>query len=44
VYAYVPVAHSAVGAQVEVDIFGDWVGGEVAADPLYDPNGGRVRA
>ena len=28
----------------EVDIFGDWVGGEVRAEPLYDPSGERVRA
>src|SRR5579864_5088696 len=43
VYAYVPVEHSAVGTQVAVDIFGDWVGGEIRADPLYDPKGERVR-
>jgi 4-methylaminobutanoate oxidase (formaldehyde-forming) len=43
VYAYVPVEHSEVGTQVAVDIFGDWVGGEIRADPLYDPKGERVR-
>ena len=31
------------GTAVEVDIFGRWVGGEVAAEPLYDPEGSRVR-
>ena len=25
------------GTPVEVEIFGEWVGGEVAAEPLYDP-------
>jgi hypothetical protein len=29
---------------VEVEIFGEWVGGEVAAEPLFDPAGERVRA
>jgi hypothetical protein len=28
---------------VEVDIFGRWVAGEVAAEPLLDPRGERVR-
>ncbi len=44
VYAYVPVEHAAPGTQVAVDIFGDWVAGEVRAEPLYDPKGERVRA
>ena len=26
-----------------VDLFGDWVTGVVAKDPLYDPKGERVR-
>ncbi len=43
VLAYVPVEHSAPGTQVAVDIFGDWVAGEVRAEPLYDPKGERVR-
>jgi len=44
VYAYVPVAHAAVGTEVAVDIFGDWVYGEIRPDPLYDPEGERIRA
>jgi 4-methylaminobutanoate oxidase (formaldehyde-forming) len=44
VLAYVPSTHAAPGTRVEVDIFGDWIGGEVRADPLYDPAGERVRA
>jgi glycine cleavage system aminomethyltransferase T len=32
-----------VGATVEVDIFGQWVPGAVAAEPLFDPRGERVR-
>ena len=27
------------GQPVEVEIFGEWVAGEVAAEPLYDPDG-----
>jgi glycine cleavage system aminomethyltransferase T/glycine/D-amino acid oxidase-like deaminating enzyme len=32
------------GASVEVDVFGRWIGGEVAREPLFDPRGERVRA
>ena len=42
-YAYVP-AGCAPGTAVDVDIFGTWVGGQVAKDPLYDPGGARVRS
>jgi 4-methylaminobutanoate oxidase (formaldehyde-forming) len=42
-YAYLP-ADATPGAAVEVDIFGRWVEGEVAREPLYDPRGERVRA
>ena len=42
-YAYLP-AEVEIGAGVEVDIFGEWVSGEVAREPLYDPRGERVRA
>ncbi|MGZ8633212.1 MAG: GcvT family protein [Solirubrobacteraceae bacterium] len=41
-YAYLPPA-CAVGAAVEVDIFGQWTAGTVAAEPLFDPRGERVR-
>jgi glycine cleavage system aminomethyltransferase T/glycine/D-amino acid oxidase-like deaminating enzyme len=43
-FAYVPVAHAAPGTRVEIDVFGDWIGAEVRAEPLYDPRGERVRA
>jgi len=42
-YAYVPAAHAAVGTRLAVDIFGDWIGAEVRAEPLYDPKGERLR-
>jgi len=41
-YAYLP--HEVeVGSQVAVDIFGEWIPGEVAREPLYDPKGERIR-
>jgi len=42
-YAYVPAAHE-VGTPVEIEIFGDWVAGEIAVEPLYDQSGERIRA
>ena len=42
-YGYLPAALAESGQRVEVEIFGDWVGGAVAAEPLYDPAGERVR-
>ncbi|MEP6893182.1 MAG: glycine cleavage T C-terminal barrel domain-containing protein, partial [Gaiellaceae bacterium] len=42
-YAYLPAAATAVGTEVAVEIFGDWVSGEVAAEPLFDPAGERIR-
>src|SRR5439155_22344089 len=43
-YAYLPAAAADVGTAVEGEIFGDWVAGEVAAEPLFDPKGERIRA
>jgi 4-methylaminobutanoate oxidase (formaldehyde-forming) len=42
-YAYVPAQHE-VGTEVEVEIFGEWVGGQIAEEPLFDPKGERIRA
>ena len=42
-YAYLPPELSEPGTAVELDIFGSWVGGEVASEPLFDPGGERVR-
>jgi glycine cleavage system T protein len=41
-YAYIP-STCAVDTRVEVDIFGKWIGGRVAREPLYDPSGSRIR-
>jgi glycine cleavage system aminomethyltransferase T/glycine/D-amino acid oxidase-like deaminating enzyme len=42
-YAYVPRANG-VGKSVEVEIFGEWVAGEIAAEPIFDPTGERIRS
>ena len=43
-YAYVPAGAAEPGRAVEVEIFGEWIPGSVAAEPLYDPAGDRIRA
>ncbi len=42
-YAYLPAALG-VGTEVEIDIFGQWVPGEVVREPLFDPKGERIRS
>jgi 4-methylaminobutanoate oxidase (formaldehyde-forming) len=42
-YAYLPAEHD-VGTEVAVEIFGEWVAGVVADEPLYDPAGEKIRA
>ena len=43
-YAYLPAASAEAGTSVEVEVFGEWVAAEVAAEPLWDPTGARIRA
>jgi 4-methylaminobutanoate oxidase (formaldehyde-forming) len=43
-YAYLPAESSETGRRVEVEIFGERIAGEVAEEPLYDPQGERIRA
>jgi glycine cleavage system aminomethyltransferase T/glycine/D-amino acid oxidase-like deaminating enzyme len=43
-YAYLPPDRAGEGTRVEVEIFGRWIPGIVAAEPLLDPGGERVRA
>ena len=42
-YAYLPPEQAEPGTEVAVEIFGRWVAGEVAAEPLFDPKGERAR-
>jgi glycine cleavage system aminomethyltransferase T len=43
-YAYLPAEMVVPGSEVEVEIFGGWVPGQVAEEPLFDPRGERVRS
>jgi 4-methylaminobutanoate oxidase (formaldehyde-forming) len=43
-YAYLPPEHSGAGTALDVEIFGRWIPGEVAEEPLLDPPGARIRA
>ncbi|MEP6638604.1 MAG: FAD-dependent oxidoreductase [Chloroflexota bacterium] len=42
-YAYLP-PDAPIGTRGEVEVFGEWIGFEVAREPLYDPKGARIRA
>ena len=43
-YGYLPVELAVVGTRGEVEVFGEWVGCTVSAEPLYDPKGLRIKA
>ncbi len=43
-YAYVTAGVAEPGRAVEVEVFGTWVPGTVAEEPLFDPAGERIRA
>ena len=43
-YAYLPSALATAGTPVEIEYFGRCLPATVAADPLFDPEGARVRA
>jgi 4-methylaminobutanoate oxidase (formaldehyde-forming) len=42
-YAWLPAAHAAVGTALSVEVFGEIVHAAVAAEPLFDPAGHRIR-
>jgi 4-methylaminobutanoate oxidase (formaldehyde-forming) len=43
-YAYLPPLRVEAGQRGEVEIFGEWVGCTVSAEPLFDPDGVRIKA
>jgi glycine cleavage system aminomethyltransferase T/glycine/D-amino acid oxidase-like deaminating enzyme len=43
-YAYLPSHHTEPGTEVAVEIFGSWIEGQVAEEPLYDPRSQRTRS
>ena len=44
VYGYLPTSHAEAGTRVEVVYFGERLAATVAAEPLYDPSGRKMRA
>jgi glycine cleavage system aminomethyltransferase T/glycine/D-amino acid oxidase-like deaminating enzyme len=42
-YAYLPAEHAEPDTEVAVEVFGEWIDGVVRAEPLFDPDGSRVR-
>jgi 4-methylaminobutanoate oxidase (formaldehyde-forming) len=43
-YAYLPPGRAAIGTRGEVEVFGEWIGFEIVREPLWDPDGGRIRS
>jgi glycine cleavage system aminomethyltransferase T/glycine/D-amino acid oxidase-like deaminating enzyme len=43
-YAYLPPERADPETEVAVEIFGEWIEGRVAREPLFDPKGERIRA
>ena len=43
-YAYLPADLAKAGLPVEVEVFGEWIAGEITPEPLFDPTGERIRA
>ena len=43
-YAYLPLSQAEVGTRLDVEVFGEWVPAVVTSEPLWDPNGERVKA
>jgi glycine cleavage system aminomethyltransferase T/glycine/D-amino acid oxidase-like deaminating enzyme len=43
-YGYLPPDQAAIGTRGEIEVFGEWIGFEVAREPLYDPDGERIRS
>ncbi|HVW47095.1 MAG TPA: FAD-dependent oxidoreductase [Solirubrobacterales bacterium] len=43
-YAYLPATLAVPGTAVAIEIFGRWVEGEIAAEPLFDQAGARIRS
>ena len=43
-YAYLPPEHASVDQPVDIEIFGEWIAGRVAREPLFDADGSRIRS
>jgi len=42
-YAYLPASLAQPAVECEVEIFGEWIAGSVAEEPLFDRRGERIR-
>jgi glycine cleavage system T protein len=43
-YGYLPPVEAAIGTKGEIEVFGEWIGFEVVREPLWDPEGARIRS
>jgi len=43
-YAYLPVEHANVGSEIEVEMFGIKSKATIAAEPLFDPKGEKIKS
>jgi 4-methylaminobutanoate oxidase (formaldehyde-forming) len=43
-YSYLPMAYTAAGTALDVEIMGERIEAAVASEPLWDPKGERIRA
>ncbi len=43
-FAYVPADRAEIGRTVEIEMFGTWQPAEIVRDPVWDPEGDRIRA
>jgi glycine cleavage system aminomethyltransferase T len=43
VYGYLPVEYASVGTKVEIEYYGKRLSATVASEPLFDPQGARLR-
>jgi 4-methylaminobutanoate oxidase (formaldehyde-forming) len=43
-YAYLPLEHANVGTSIEVEMFGVKSKATIAAEPLFDPKGEKIRS
>ena len=43
-FAYLPPDQAATGTRGDVEVFGEWIGFEIVREPLWDPDGARIRS
>jgi 4-methylaminobutanoate oxidase (formaldehyde-forming) len=43
-YAYLPPDQAAIGTRGDVEVFGEWIGFEIARERLWDPEGASIRS